>query len=522
MMQFENPAVPSTFSPVGGSMSSTPSYVSHQPTPFYIDNILGPSPHQQVASDETDTSTTPGATNGVATDNMMSSTTPPNMHMNMLHPNMMTSSNGGQCQQQNSNEEHLHTLQPTTSPYVLPHSTSANDVTMSTFLPPSSPTASRQPTRPIVPTPIQAVPPHHSIGYQPPPVTYSRTSGIYDAPGGIPGPYNPSPMQYGPSHYGGPPPPTHGPPASPLYPYPRHDYASWFLDRQAAFSKVGRPMIWGSFVHRNMHKRKGGQVRFSNDQTAELEKKFDVQKYLSPPERRKLAKALQLSERQVKTWFQNRRAKWRRLKQDGQDGDKETENAEQGKNGAKKIKNEGTSDDDNGSADDEDSSTYEDAEKKGKKKDEVKVEFEDPDFNEIKLDAGRNGGGAGAGIFPVAVERDNEFPSNNTNSLPLQPVTHTHASITHHPPYHRLPNIGPLSQPYYPNQMQTYHHSNNSYDYQNPVLSSMSAGPSTYDANQPMYDSYTAPSNGQHLPLHAPAPTTLNSSLTLPLQPSPQ
>jgi len=58
-------------------------------------------------------------------------------------------------------------------------------------------------------------------------------------------------------------------------------------------------MLWPSFVHRSMHKRKGGQVRFSNDQTAELEKKFDGQKYLSPPERRKLAKALQLSERQV-------------------------------------------------------------------------------------------------------------------------------------------------------------------------------------------------------------------------------
>lgn len=71
---------------------------------------------------------------------------------------------------------------------------------------------------------------------------------------------------------------------------------------------VGRPMLWGSFVHRNMHKRKGGQVRFSNDQTAELEKKFDVQKYLSPPERRKLAKALQLSERQVNIYLSFRPA----------------------------------------------------------------------------------------------------------------------------------------------------------------------------------------------------------------------
>lgn len=63
-------------------------------------------------------------------------------------------------------------------------------------------------------------------------------------------------------------------------------------------------------------RKKGGQVRFSNEQTVELEKTFEKQKYLSPPERKQLAKMLQLSERQIKTWFQNRRAKWRRLKQE--------------------------------------------------------------------------------------------------------------------------------------------------------------------------------------------------------------
>ena len=47
------------------------------------------------------------------------------------------------------------------------------------------------------------------------------------------------------------------------------------------------------------HKRKGGQVRFTNDQTVELEKKFAAQKYLSPSDRKKVAKKLQLSERQV-------------------------------------------------------------------------------------------------------------------------------------------------------------------------------------------------------------------------------
>lgn len=43
-------------------------------------------------------------------------------------------------------------------------------------------------------------------------------------------------------------------------------------------------------------------MRFSNDQTIELEKKFETQKYLSPPERKRLAKMLQLSERQVSSF----------------------------------------------------------------------------------------------------------------------------------------------------------------------------------------------------------------------------
>ncbi|XP_063704404.1 hematopoietically-expressed homeobox protein hhex-like [Culicoides brevitarsis] len=59
-------------------------------------------------------------------------------------------------------------------------------------------------------------------------------------------------------------------------------------------------------------KRKGGQVRFTPQQTQNLEKRFSLNKYLSPEERRNLAKQLRLSDRQVKTWFQNRRAKFRR------------------------------------------------------------------------------------------------------------------------------------------------------------------------------------------------------------------
>ncbi|KAM9324177.1 hematopoietically-expressed homeobox protein HHEX [Gastrophryne carolinensis] len=110
----------------------------------------------------------------------------------------------------------------------------------------------------------------------------------------------------------------------PLYPFhrPLHgDYTQALLRHDP----LEKPLLWGPFIQRPLHKRKGGQVRFSNDQTIELEKKFETQKYLSPPERKRLAKMLQLSERQVKTWFQNRRAKWRRLKQENPQGNKKEE-----------------------------------------------------------------------------------------------------------------------------------------------------------------------------------------------------
>ena len=61
-----------------------------------------------------------------------------------------------------------------------------------------------------------------------------------------------------------------------------------------------RALFWSPFLPRASSKRKGGQVRFTNEQTNELEKKFKHQKYLSPAERKKLAKSLQLSERQVR------------------------------------------------------------------------------------------------------------------------------------------------------------------------------------------------------------------------------
>nr|XP_006121084.1 homeobox protein vent1-like isoform X1 [Pelodiscus sinensis] len=58
------------------------------------------------------------------------------------------------------------------------------------------------------------------------------------------------------------------------------------------------------------------RTAFTPEQVGRLERTFQRQRYLGAAERRKLATALHLSEIQVKTWFQNRRMKFKRQMQD--------------------------------------------------------------------------------------------------------------------------------------------------------------------------------------------------------------
>lgn len=74
---------------------------------------------------------------------------------------------------------------------------------------------------------------------------------------------------------------------------------------------------------------------FTTDQIDALEENFTLHKYLSVPQRLKIAKELSLTEQQVKTWFQNRRTKWKRslkeqdqaeqVSEDGMDEEEEVE-----------------------------------------------------------------------------------------------------------------------------------------------------------------------------------------------------
>ncbi|KAL3063556.1 hypothetical protein OYC64_003176 [Pagothenia borchgrevinki] len=60
--------------------------------------------------------------------------------------------------------------------------------------------------------------------------------------------------------------------------------------------------------------KKGRKARtaFSEQQLLRLERSFQSQRYLSVQDRMRLAAELQLRDMQVKTWYQNRRTKWKR------------------------------------------------------------------------------------------------------------------------------------------------------------------------------------------------------------------
>ncbi|XP_037300782.1 barH-like 1 homeobox protein [Manduca sexta] len=79
----------------------------------------------------------------------------------------------------------------------------------------------------------------------------------------------------------------------------------------------GPPSMTSRPVNSQNSSRKPRRRRtaFTHAQLAYLERKFRCQKYLSVADRGDVAEALSLSETQVKTWYQNRRTKWKRQNQ---------------------------------------------------------------------------------------------------------------------------------------------------------------------------------------------------------------
>ncbi|XP_055792636.1 barH-like 1 homeobox protein [Salvelinus fontinalis] len=64
--------------------------------------------------------------------------------------------------------------------------------------------------------------------------------------------------------------------------------------------------------HIRLKKPRKARTAFTDHQLAQLERSFERQKYLSVQDRMELAASLNLTDTQVKTWYQNRRTKWKR------------------------------------------------------------------------------------------------------------------------------------------------------------------------------------------------------------------
>uniref|UniRef100_A0A8C2ZZB0 Caudal type homeobox 1a n=2 Tax=Cyclopterus lumpus TaxID=8103 RepID=A0A8C2ZZB0_CYCLU len=88
-----------------------------------------------------------------------------------------------------------------------------------------------------------------------------------------------------------------------------------FISGQDPFSSRRRPheLIRPSFTGTKTRTKDKYRVVYTDHQRLELEKEFQCNRYITMRRKSELSMLLSLSERQVKIWFQNRRAKERKI-----------------------------------------------------------------------------------------------------------------------------------------------------------------------------------------------------------------
>lgn len=241
-MQFENPVGPQTNmqqAPPNSDPQGNYNQFQHQHTPFYIDNILGPSPPGSTAIGN---SSNGGNLSAVQPEDDSSAVNNASLAHTPNPENAMTpgASSMSPAMPMTIGPTSSYPLEELSCPPPLTHNARATVTSAPAFSPAMRGLSHQTPPGLVVPTPIQAVPGHPPpmLGYPPAsPNSYSRPAAMYEPPR-IPNGYNPSNIPYHP-HAG-----SYGPGPG-LYSYPHPDYAAqaWLLERHAYTKRKSLALI---------------------------------------------------------------------------------------------------------------------------------------------------------------------------------------------------------------------------------------------------------------------------------------